>query len=428
MKKIILSILFFYLINNFSVALGITFTEDFSNQFYKYENNKLVFKPYSLEKIKSLEKNTAKSYKQILKAQKYYDKAFKTSSKYEQLLTKSTKYNPYLWMSYYKLSENFYNKQDYFSSIDKSDYILLNTNVEQFPLYYKSLIIKSFSYYNLNAYDIAYETAQLFIKDPKNRENKEVAYWILANSLLYKNGDKSKNFNEALIYANKYLNSNKLDFKINAHEIRYDVFMHQKRNDLAEKEARILIELWKVGKNYIKLANCVKNRNEKIKYLKEANTWGLTEDEFNYCFFQIARIEQSKIDDAVKNLGIYVKKPDMQEIVQSTKNGSLDYWYKRIEKFFESTNKCIENYKGQNLVACFNQVNEEQEKLTRQLDAYVFMQKQLAYQEELIRQEQLQSYYQSQNAYYARQNYYESTRPKTYTVTPIGNTYHVNQW
>ena len=112
----------------------------------------------------------------------------------------------------------------------------------------------------------------------------------------------------------------------------------------------------------------------------------------------------------------------------STQYGSDDYWYKRIDKFFESTNKCIKDYRGQNLVACFNQVNEEQERLTRELEEYIFRQQQLAYQQELIRQQQLQNYYQSQNAYYARQNYYESTRPKTYTVTPIGNTYHVNQW
>ena len=130
----------------------------------------------------------------------------------------------------------------------------------------------------------------------------------------------------------------------------------------------------------------------------------------------------------MKKLGLYVKKPDWKDIYNSTKYGTKEYWYSRIDNFFASTNKCIKEYRGQNLVACFNQVNLDQEKLTKDLEDEMFRQQQLAYQQELIRQQQIQNYYQSQSAYYARQNYYENTRPRTYTVTPMGSTYYVNRW
>lgn len=430
-KKLLFTIIIFLLSLIHCEATEISFTADFSNKFYKLESCKFKFIPLKDEDYRKLSKTERKSYNNLKKAHKFYTKALEynvENKKYEKYHLKTLKYNPYHWASYNNLCVYYFKNRNYELCVQNGNIFLSAIKSNHNPTYYQTMHKVMVSYFWLNAYEKAYDMAMRYIESKDNDLDKEPAYFIIANSLLYKDGDKIKNYNEALTYTNKYINSEKLDSKINAHEVRYEIYIYKKRNDLAEKEAKSLIELHKIGRNYIKLANCVKNRNDKIKYLKEANDWGLTDDEFKYCFFEIAKLEQSKIDDVVKKLGLYVKKPNWHDVWDSTQYGSDDYWYKRIDKFFESTNKCIKDYRGQNLVACFNQVNEEQERLTRELEEYIFRQQQLAYQQELIRQQQLQNYYQSQNAYYARQNYYESTRPKTYTVTPIGNTYHVNQW
>ena len=422
----------------FCVTIGVYAVENIpdyalSDKLYTYENNQSNFQPLSDDEYNSLDKSQKKIYKNIIKADKYSIKATtypEDSKNYLKFHLKALKFNNRHWVAHNNIGYHYFLKEQYANALTYINNVLDNTSPETFPIYNYNKYRQFLSYFRLCEYDNAIKTAKEFINTKGNNLEKLDAYYVIANSLLLTANEKTKNdnFNQAFLYANKYLTSKDSVYKHNAHEVRYNVFLHQKRKDLAKKEAQEMLKIQKSANVYFKLAYCSTSRDEKLNYYNSARTLTDNNKDYFYCVAQIAKLEQSKIDDIVKKLGLYVKKPDWFEVLKTSSYGSHEYWIARQDKFFISTNDCIKNYKGQNLVACFEQVNKDQIQLTQELNEEAYRQQQLAYQQELIRQQQIQNYYQSQNAYYARQNYYNNLRPKTYTVTPIGNSYYINQF
>lgn len=86
----------------------------------------------------------------------------------------------------------------------------------------------------------------------------------------------------------------------------------------------------------------------------------------------VAPIEQKKIDEAYKKITVYCKKPDWFKI--KSRNEKLlandkAYWNNRQDEFFEAANECMSKYTGNNLAACFKDLNDTQERLDTALAA-----------------------------------------------------------
>lgn len=399
-------------------------------------------KNYNDKSLKNLNKT-------VLRANKLYDKSEKYKGyKKEELLLKSIKTYPNMWPAYFDLAEYYYDTNQFNKALkyaipyykrtnDKTMYALLGD-----------------SYYFTKQDDMAYKIFKEYIKNQENVDYR--TYYKIAESgyerivtfeklKLGKYTEEDKKYlSEVIYYANKAIeNTNDTDLIYKAEEIKYKVYCALKNKKLALHQAEILKNMKEDYGAYMRIALQYDDKNKKLENYYKAKAFSTNEASLYVINRGIANIEQEKIDNAIKNSGIYVKCPNWKNISSiSSSLGSTVYWSKRQDEFFKSTNNCIKNYKGQNFVACINQINNDQEKLNAELKDDMYRQQQLARQDELIRQQQLQTmfqaesaFYQSQsaeyqreNAYYQRQNYLQNIRPVNYTVIPTGNTIQIHKF
>lgn len=411
MKKIL--IICFCLISLFS---GSTIADEQINDitfdyFYEYmpESSSYQFKPLSKEDYKSLPGDAKKWYKQVVKADKLWDKGIKYSKndwhrfKYFE---KAFNLNPTLYPIAISLGYYYYLDKKNFNN---AEYYFINVPVSYFKI--RDLVL-AMLYADLHKYSDSVNSAQKFLKlDDLNEKDIIDAKWVIITS--YKNLNR---YDEALPYANellyKYKNVQNI-CKFDAWMTRYYYYHQKKDYKTALEAARKMLELEKNYDNYMRVAGLT-NKDESLKLYYQARWNAQNTQQKNEVMGKIARLEQDKIDNAVKKLKVYVKKPDWFEIVQNAKYGNTDYWYNRQDKFFKAANDCINTQSGNNLVACFNQLNSEQDRLTQQLNDDVYRAQQLAIQQESVRQQQIQNYYNSQSVYWQQQNYYLNDRMRRY--------------
>lgn len=161
-----------------------------------------------------------------------------------------------------------------------------------------------------------------------------------------------------------------------AQELLYTIYTVTKNPQKAYNAAKALVKL-DIGNpdNYMKVAYVTTNNEEKlINYYKAKqiyNTQNLA-SMVTKVNDLIAPIEQKKIDDAYKKITSYSKKPDWYKVKSRNENLLAEdvlYWDRRQNEFFETANDCIKRYNGSNLAACFNDLNETQERLDNTLAA-----------------------------------------------------------
>lgn len=414
------------------------------SKYYSIEGNKWTFNELSKDEQKKLSKEEKVEYKKIAKANKYLSKGNLTQK--TKFYLKAIQNNPNLIPAYEKLAWHYFYEPDYNKAISYADYVLKNDS-KNYP---RMNAILGFSYYYINNYDNACKYLEsLLATKPTEQNMLNDTYLALAFSYLdkYKKApndsqEKKQLGQKTIEYANKISWDNKYD----AAQIRYCIFYDQGKLELALKEAWTLFLKKQNFENSMKIANCTKNENEKLKAYYDARELASNENEYMFVNDLIIYAEQKKIDDSIKNLKVFVKKPSWKEVLNSTSYGTLRYWKKRQDDFFKSTNNCIRNHNGNNLAACFEQVNLEQEKLTNKLNEEVYRQEQAAMQQQMLRQQQMSNYYSAlnayyaqknanyseQNAYYTKQNYLQNIMPKNYVITPkstpFGNYIQVNQY
>ena len=159
-------------------------------------------------------------------------------------------------------------------------------------------------------------------------------------------------------------------------ELLYNIYNIIKNPQKAYTVAKNLIKL-DVGnpENYMRVANSTTNTAEKLTYYNRAKQLYHSQNLLNmitYVNTLVAPIEQKKIDEAYKKITVYCKKPDWFKI--KSKNEKLlandkAYWNNRQDEFFETANECLSKYTGNNLAACFKDLNDTQEKLDTALAA-----------------------------------------------------------
>ncbi len=410
--------------------------------YYTIEGNVWTFNALQKKELKKMSQIDYSEYKKIEKADKYMQKATISKGKrQENLYLKALKYNVNLMPAVDGLTWYYFDNRNFVQAVKYGE-ILIENNVKYNELY----PLLGISYFKIGDYINAYKNLKKYISSNDFKasiERKSNIYYYLAISALRitdnvplttsVNNNSIFFLNEAFKYAQLIINIPK--YKYPATEIKYTVLFRQNKLNLALSEAIKLVGMQNTFDNNMKLAACTFEPNKKSEILYIAKKLATNDNQIWLVNSCLLVNEQKKIDNAVKTLKKYVKKPDWIQICKNAKYGDLQYWSKRQDDFFAKTNNCIKNYKNDNLIACFNEVNKEEENLTKKLEEDVFKQKQLQYQNALLRQQVLSNIYnaqsayaQQQNAYYQQQNYLHNIQPKTYTVTPYGNSLQIRQW
>ena len=488
MKKNFVCFLFFILLVPKAFSIDDNVKQNYNKYnntnygFYTIKDEQWIFNQQPKEILKTFSKEEKKKYKSHLFADKLFNKfqeqaikdmlvpfdkrpfnyEYDRSTKEILKLKKIIKYNPEFWPAYTLIALNY-------NYINKPTEAIKYANIVEKNWYAPDVYdILAMSYAKIGKFDKAFDYKLKYIKGDELKYERE-------RKKLMNYSDQWPSESDVLSlaeYANKSVNSNSLitdknslDYKrlkegieaanivekitsIHEHKIEAIKLKHSLYLKLGDKnsflEAKKLASLEPNFNNYLMLSTYYNNDvKEVLRCYYKAKLYANNIENLNLINSYIASYEQRKIDIAVKKLNFYTKAPNWNEI-SAIKNrlGSSSYWSDRQDLFFKATNKCIQNYNGKNLSVCFNQINEDQEKLTNMLREDSFRQEQLAKQDEIIRQQQLQTlyasevafyqgqsaYHQSQSAYYQRKTYEESTKPKNYTIIPTGNTYQIHQY
>lgn len=387
-----------------------------SRDFYKFVENQYVFMPLTKEQISGLTDEEKLEYKLIAKANKKLEQARKSNSNYsiEYNYNEALRLNPDLDVAIFELGRFYHNN----NNIERSQAYLSNyieRNPEHNVYHKKALGMITLNYYLRKNYDFALASGKqvynLYDNKGLNNAEKIAIYDIIAQSAFKLTSEKYLKteehlYNTALQFANKNIPCDNQEFIINAHLIKYGVFTKQNKKALAYQEARNLLAYEQTTDNYIRLADCSPTEKEKLANYYNAKKYAKDNDELLTGIHLVADLEQTNLEKVVKKLGFYTKVPDWYEVVSlASKYGSVEYWSQRQDKFYNATNKCIKNYSGRNLSACFNQVLIDEEKATEALR----FERALAQQEELADLQRMTNMHLSELGYQQRMsNYYQS--------------------
>ena len=325
-------------------------------KFYTVSNDlKITFRKLDREEQNKLSKEDKKLYKKLVKNEKYVSKGN---------IEKAGKYYPELIPNITRLMDYYFNQAKYEEAIE----------------YAKK--IKETDKWNIIPKDILdYRFGVLYsrIGDYKTSNNYLIAYTKYKNRIyeasLFQLGQNyfyMQDYKNAVLYVGK-IGSNSPFFNP-SQEILYTAYTIMKDSSKAYKSACNLIKSDPSNpNNYMRLAYTTTNTDEKLKnYYKAKNLYYAQNlpamvKNINE---MIAPLEQNKIDKAYSKITNYCKKPDWVKIRKRNQDllkDDISYWDRRQDDFFESANDCIKRYSGNNLVACFTDINNTQNELDRDL-------------------------------------------------------------
>ncbi len=361
-------------------------------KYYKVSNFQVSFSNLTKNEEKLLDRQEKKIYKKLVKNEKYIKKAeFEKSEK----LFPNFVPNLIRYINYYSLNGNYVQALEYaFKLKETGDNKLI-------PLYmtdYKIGILyaRMGDYQSSNKVLIPYTSKATPVKD-------STAYQVCENYYFM------NDYKNAMIYAKKVPAQS--EFFVQAQDILYGCYIAQKDMANAYKTASLLIKrMPKNPDNYMKLAGATSNNQEKLNNYYKAKElyYGMNNTVMINKINGLAYpLEQKKIDNAYKQITNYCKKPDWTAI-RARNKGLLDndiiYWDKRQTDFFENANECISKYKGNNLTACFSDLNQTQLKLDNTLALEASRRKEAEQREKQIK------LLEQQNALLQEQNRLETIR------------------
>ena len=309
-------------------------------QFYQYYDNLDV-------KFISAPLNKDSFYKKILKNENYMNKG--KYNKAEKLLPDFIP-NIARFINVYSDNKDFHRALEYAKKLEELD----KSNL--FPKYAKDyrigiLYSQTGDYLHSNSYLYPYV------------KTNSMAAFQIAQNYYYMQDLKT-----AETYAEKISADSGAYFS--AQELLYTINSVTKNPQKAYRAARNLIKLDAGNpENYIKIATVTTNNAEKLINYYRAKQIYTSQNLLNMVAkvnTMIAPLEQSKIDAAYKKITTYCKKPDWFKIKEKYADllaNDTVYWDSRQSEFFDAANDCINKYKDSNLAACFNDLNNTQDKL-----------------------------------------------------------------
>ena len=225
-----------------------------------------------------------------------------------------------------------------------------------------------------------------------------------------------QDYKNAVLYENKI--PAKSQFFVAAQEILFTSYTVMKNASGAYRAASNLVKFNpSEPNNYMRLAYATTNPEEKLKNYYKAKNLYYKQNSLSMVKKineLIAPIEQQKIDKAYNKITNYCKKPDWFKIRKRNADllkDDITYWDNRQDDFFESANDCIKRYSGNNLIACFSDLNISQTALDKDLA------EENARRLEAKQREEQNLLLQQQNALINEQNrlrYYQWYSPRYY--------------
>ena len=390
MKRLFAVLIFFLFL---PISFAAASRPDYAKYYTFSDNFEVSFRELSKDEVKKLGKEEEKLYKNLVKNENYIKKG-----KYE----KAEKLNPDLIPNLSRLSNAYIVKKDYPKALDYAKQVEAKDKTNLFTKAAKDY--KLGVLYSLNG---DYFTSNKYLM-PYLNKNPDAVFQIAQNYYYM------QDFKTAALYAER-ITPQSIMYQP-AQELLYKVYNLTKNSPKAYKAAVNLIRLTPDNpENYVNLARVTSNNAEKLKnyniakqlYYAQKSDLGVIGIINNY----IAPLEQAKIDSAYKKISVYCKKPDWKKIREKNKNllpNDMDYWDRRQNEFFEFANDCISRYSGNNLAACFSDLNTTQEKLDKELLA-----EHSRREEEAQREAQIQLLLQ-QNALIQEQNNLQRMRYYNY--------------
>ncbi len=322
-------------------------------RFYDIDSEKFTAKfiPYSDSAEKLLSGSLKTSYKNAKKIEKYIsDKNYKKAVGVDgNFLPTHIKYYNY-----------FVDKNDMHSAMNEMMIIkrinsadrVLNDDIVSYKL-------GMLYYLNKN-----YAGALTYLADFADKKNPS------EENLWFALGDIYSNLNnyEMSIQCAKKIPSTSINYTP-ALEILYNDYYGLKKIKDAEICANELVKRNPNAINYIRLAAVSStNDTEKLRMLYKAKDYALTNSDYENLLradVGIARLEQKKIDAAASKLSGFVVKPDWNKIYEIL-SPILEPMElsKQQSEFFNATNNCIMRFSGNDLIRCFEHVNNEEDKKT----------------------------------------------------------------
>ena len=369
-------------------------------KFYNISNDlNIKFNQLDKDRQKTLSKEDKKLYKKLLKNEKYIAKG---------KIEKADKYYPNLIPNYIRLMDFYNAKSEYQKALDYANKIKEEDkwNLVQRPVIdYRIAVLYSGCGDYLNSNKIL--AAYIKTKNPVY----DASLFQLGQNYFY-----MQDYKNAVLYESKISNDSR--FFVPAQEILFTAYTVMKNPAGAYKSAANLIKYCpNEPNNYMRLAYTTSNPDEKlINYYKAKNLYFAQNSlsmvkKINEL---IVPIEQKRIDKAYDKITNYCKKPDWIKIRKRNQDLLKDdiiYWDRRQDDFFETANDCIKRYSGNNLIACFSELNNSQTLLDKDLN------EENARRMEAKQREEQNILLQQQNALLKEQNrlrYYQWYSPRYY--------------
>ena len=388
--------------------------------FYKREDYSVpIFQPLSQEEVYQLDKESKKIYKKFVRSNKYQKIALQSKlnndlNKEIKYLSKAIKINPLNLSATGQISEAYLANGQYNLALMNA-LSVINTSRPEYKYHYSIAGIACALMKN-------YQDSIKYIDEYLKLPNYNSYYKSRALQCQALNYYELKNYAKSLNYANLSLNEKEVFEKASTILLKYTIYTEQKNKKLAKQEAWKLVQITPNAENYLRIAFCTDNQNEKLGYLKKVKSFYKEPKDIFNINYEIAKIEQNKINNAHKAIGVYSPKPEWSKI--SNENvGTITYWNNRQDEFFEATNACIANYKGANLAKCFESVINDEKEKTAQLKKSIYEAQMLYVQQQQVSAMQYNNYLQQQRNYQLSRPRYTNT-----TITPIGNTYYMNSY
>ena len=320
-------------------------------KFYNYSRDdfNLIFQPIGKENYQKLTKQQKKEYKIIEKYEKYLSKG-----NFYKVIQKDNSYLPAYFLAYYAYKyKGAYNNA--VATLERLITIIeTKLYLPQSPMIIDVKCHLVYDYHSAKQYNKTILLAKELLKIVNN-DSDNLSY-LIASSYYNLNS-----YNEALLWANKVKCIDKLYAKKQLLELKYMSNYNLKRYAEANKIARVLYYSYSYPDKYtasLRISATSSDNKTKMKFYNIARQCTNDVGKIWLTNILIAKVDDDLLNQALKTVSGFVKKPNWSEIV---KRDNMDMATEniRFNKFHSDLTNCISKYKGNTLKSCLNSINEE---------------------------------------------------------------------
>ncbi|MGN0030587.1 MAG: tetratricopeptide repeat protein [Candidatus Gastranaerophilaceae bacterium] len=351
-------------------------------KFYNINTQKIAAGFVNLSKmeedrfLKTLSKEDKNNYKYVKKIQKII-----SEGDWNKVFTKYPNYLP-AYLQYYDM---VYQKGNYNEALRILQKIkTLDRNSQIFG---PQLVNQSFGilYFVTGQYTTALNYFKLY-----ENTNDEFIISSIANCY-YALG----NYVEAINYAKKLTNPQYQDT-----ELLFGAYYRIKDYQVANKYANELLKQNYSFENLMRVQQTTSDDVKRLEYCYKARSLAQNDTKIYDVNFDIAELEQKKLDKAASKFAQFIKVPKWSDFEkQIPENVSESEVSQKQDEFFKNANMYLTKYTGQQLTNAFNSLNQDYNNYIQNKKTEYYQEKQLQAQKALIIEQQRNNWLQQQMLY-----------------------------